>query len=76
MNNIDKDEEYLNREFDFDKAVKNPYAKRIKRKITINVTASTIDYFKQKSEASGIPYQQLIDTCLTKIAREKQEITI
>ena len=72
----DKDEEYLEKEFDFSKAVKNPYRSRIKRKITINISAETIDYFKEKSAASGIPYQQLIDLCLSDFAKNKRELKI
>lgn len=42
----------------------NPYAKALKRQITINIDGSTIDYFKAQSEESGIPYQSLINLYL------------
>ena len=32
-------------EYDFSNAKKNPYAKKLKRQITINLDVSTIDYF-------------------------------
>ena len=35
---------------------KNPYAKKLKRQITINIDVDTIDYFKSQSESNGIPY--------------------
>ena len=46
-------------EYDFSNAKKNPYAKKLKKQITINLDISTIDYFKDKAETSGIPYQTL-----------------
>ena len=33
-------------EYDFSDARKNPYAKILKRQITINIDNNTIDYFK------------------------------
>lgn len=51
-------------EYDFSHARKNPYAKKLKRQITINIDESTIDYFKAQSESAGIPYQTLINLYL------------
>lgn len=51
-------------EYDFSNGRKNPYAKKLKRQITINIDVDTIDYFKAQSEASGIPYQSLINLYL------------
>lgn len=42
----------------------NPYASHLKKQITINIDCSTIDYFKEQSAASGIPYQSLINLYL------------
>ena len=35
---------------------KNPYSKGVKKQITINIDNDTIDFFKEESEKSGIPY--------------------
>jgi len=43
------------------KSRKNPYAKRLKKQITLRLDPEVIEYFKQKSEESGIPYQTLIN---------------
>lgn len=43
---------------------KNPYAKQLKKQITINIDAEAIDYFKKQSESAGIPYQTLINLYL------------
>lgn len=55
---------------------KNPYTNRLKKQITINIDASTIDYFKQQSESSGIPYQTLINLYLTDCAEQKKKLQI
>lgn len=46
------------------KSRKNPYAKRLKKQITLRLDPEVIEYFKQKSEESGIPYQTLINLYL------------
>ena len=46
------------------KSPKNPYAKRLKKQITLRLDPEVIDYFKQKSDESGIPYQTLINLYL------------
>ena len=43
---------------------KNPYAKNLKRQVTINLKSTTVDYFKKLAEETGIPYQNLIDLYL------------
>lgn len=54
---------------------KNPYAKELKKQITIKIAPSTIDYFKQESIETGIPYQTLINLYLTDCAKEKRKLT-
>jgi hypothetical protein len=36
----------MRKEYDFSKARPNPYAKRLKRSVTIRLDQATIDYFK------------------------------
>ena len=54
----------LLKEYDFSNARKNPYAKALKKQITINIDSNTIDYFKEQAEVVGIPYQTLINLYL------------
>ncbi|MBQ9542652.1 MULTISPECIES: BrnA antitoxin family protein [Ruminococcus] len=56
---------------------KNPYASRLKKQITINIDSSTIDFFKQQSADTGIPYQILINLYLADCVKnnKKPEIT-
>ena len=35
---------------------KNPYSKRLKKQVTINIDCDTISFFKAQSDDSGIPY--------------------
>ena len=37
-------------EYDFSNAKKNPYVKKEKRQVTINLDCSTIEYFKEKAK--------------------------
>ncbi|MDZ7804815.1 BrnA antitoxin family protein [Thiohalophilus sp.] len=47
--------------YDFSNSVQNPYAKRLKKQITIRIDEDTIQYFKKLAEEKGIPYQSLIN---------------
>lgn len=62
-------------EYDFSNARKNPYAKKLKKQITINIDVDTIDYFKQMSNKNGIPYQTLINLYLSDCAGQKKELS-
>ncbi len=55
---------------------KNPYAKKLKKQITINIDSSTIDYFKEQAESSGIPYQTLINLYLADCAEKRKELKL
>jgi uncharacterized protein (DUF4415 family) len=43
---------------------KNPHAKTNKKQVTINLDENVIEYFKNQSDAVGIPYQTLINLYL------------
>jgi uncharacterized protein (DUF4415 family) len=53
-------------EYDFDKmeSRKNPYARRLKKQVTIRLSGDVVDYFKALAEETGISYQNLIDLYL------------
>ncbi len=63
-------------EYDFTKARKNPYAKRLKQKVTIRLDAPTIEYFKTLAEETGLPYQTLINLYLRDCAASKRELSM
>ena len=62
--------------YDFSNATKNPYAKRLKKQIAINLDTDTIDFFKKQSKDSGIPYQTLINLYLADCAKQKKHLKI
>ncbi len=63
-------------EYNFSNATKNPYAKKLKKQITINIDSDAIDYFKQQSAVSGIPYQTLINLYLIDCASKHRKLNV
>lgn len=63
-------------EYDFSHARKNPYAKLLKKQITINIDVSTVDCFKDMSSDNGIPYQTLINLYLRDCVENERKIRI
>lgn len=55
---------------------KNPYSKKLKKQITINIDSDTVDYFKTQSETSGIPYQTLINLYLSDCVAHNRQLQI
>jgi predicted DNA binding CopG/RHH family protein len=66
----------MKKEYDFSKARKNPYARRLKKQITIRLDEPTIEYFKGVAELSGIPYQTLINLYLRDCAQKGRKLTM
>ena len=60
--------------YDFSQSVKNPYAKRLKKQITIRIDEETISYFKDMADTNGIPYQSLINLYLRDCASEHRQL--
>ena len=56
----------MKKEYDFSKmnSRKNPYARKLKRQVTIRMAEDVIEYFKSLGEDTGIPYQTLINLYL------------
>ena len=63
-------------EYDFTNARKNPYAKKLKKQVTINIDSDTIESFKTQSESSGIPYQTLINLYLADCAANHKQLQL
>jgi len=68
----------MKKHYDFSskKAKRNPYAKRLKKQVTIRLGKDVIEYFKGLSEESGIPYQTLIDLYLRQCVQSGKKLTI
>jgi len=56
----------MRKEYDFSKmkSRRNPYAAKLKRSVTIRMGDDVVEYFKNLSEDTGIPYQSLINLYL------------
>lgn len=53
---------------------KNPYAKKIKKPVTMNMSVTTIEYFKAMSDESGIPYQVLMNYYLDDCVKQRKKL--
>ena len=54
---------------------KNPFSKQLKKQVTIRIGVDVIDYFKNMSEETGIPYQNLINLYLRECVANKKRLT-
>lgn len=66
----------MKEEYDFSQARKNPYAKRLKRQIIIDIDGDTVQYFEDMATTSGIPYQTLINLYLSDCATNNRQLNI
>jgi predicted DNA binding CopG/RHH family protein len=68
----------MRKEYDFSQMTgkKNPHARRLKKQVTIRLGIEAIEYFKEMSEATGIPYQSLINSYLTDCARNQRKLFV
>ena len=66
----------MKKEYDFSKAIKNPYATALKKSITIRLEQKTIDYFKELSHELGVPYQSLINMYLSDCATQQKKLEL
>ena len=68
----------MKREYDFSKmkARKNPYAAKLKKPVTIRLGEDVIAYFKEMAEASGMPYQSLINLYLRDCVQRRRKVDV
>ena len=66
----------MKREYDLSKMKSrpNPYAKRLKRQLTIRMGVDIIDYFKAMASQTGIPYQNLINLYLRECVLSQRKL--
>ena len=55
---------------------KNPYAKHLKKQVTIRLGVDVIAYFKDLADETGIPYQNLIKLYLRDCVASKRKPTL
>ena len=66
----------MKRHYDFSAGVKNPYAKRLKRSVTIRLDESTVEYFKALAAETELPYQSLINLYLRDCAASGRRLSM
>ena len=54
---------------------KNPFAKQLKKQVTIRMGVDIIEYFKNMSVETGIPYQNLINLYLRECVTSQRKLT-
>ena len=64
----------MKKEYDLKKmkSRKNPYAKLLKKQITIRLENGTIEYFKELARETGFSYQTLINLYLKDCAENRK----
>jgi uncharacterized protein (DUF4415 family) len=55
------------------KSRKNPYAKHLKKQVTMRLGVDVITYFKELADETGIPYQNLINLYLRDCVASKRK---
>lgn len=66
----------MRRNYDFSKARPNPYAKRLKKQITLRLDEPIIQYFKSLSSQTAIPYQTLMNLYLRECATSGRRLEL
>jgi len=62
----------MKKNYDFSNAIRNPYAKRLKRQLTIRLDEETISYFQDLSREMSLPYQTLMNMYLRDCAETRK----
>jgi predicted DNA binding CopG/RHH family protein len=66
----------MRKHYDFSSGQANPYAKQLKRQVTIRLDEPTLVYFKSLAEETAIPYQTLINLYLRECAASQKHLRL
>ena len=66
----------MRKEYDFSRSEKNPYAKHLKKQVTLRLGVDVIEYFKKLAEETGVPYQNLINLYLQDCAKARKKLKL
>ena len=64
----------MKKHYEFSKARPNPYARLLKKQITLRLDESTVSYFKDLAQETAIPYQTLINLYLRECAASRKQL--
>ncbi len=67
----------MKKEYDLSKMKmkKNPFAKQLKKQVTLRMGVDVIEYFKDMSDKTGIPYQNLINLYLRECVTSRRKLS-
>ena len=63
-------------DYDFSNGIKNPYADKLKKQITIRLDDEVVNYFKNMAEETGMPYQNIINYYLKECVKERRHLEV
>lgn len=66
----------MRKEYDFKKLEKIPNAKHLRKPVTIRLDMSTVEYFKDLAQTTGIKYQNLINLYLVDCAHKNKKLDL
>ena len=66
----------MRKHYDFSQAKPNPYAKRLKKEVTLRLDERTMAYFEELSEETGIPSRTLINLYLRECAGSRKRLAL
>ena len=66
----------MREEYDFSQSVPNPYAKKLKKQVTIRLEEDVVAYFRELSEETEIPYQTLINLYLKDCVKSQRKLSL
>ena len=62
-------------EYDFSGSVPNPYARQLKKQVTLDLDEETADYFQGLAKQKGMAYAQLLGWYLKECAAAQRDVT-
>ena len=66
----------MKKRYDFSEAKPNPYAKRLKKQVTIRLDQDALAYFQKMADETDIPYQSLINLYLKDCAASGKRLQL
>ena len=66
----------MRKHYDFSQAKPNPYAKRLKREVTVQLDEGTVEYFEAIAAETGIPARTLINLYLRECAARRKRLAL
>ena len=66
----------MRKEYDFSDSKPTPYAKKLKRQVTIRLDEDSLEYFKSLATEMEMPYQSLINSYLRECERTRKRPSV